>query len=104
MHNDIEMMKYIISHGYDIHRNNNVLLSASGWGKYEMVEYLLSLGIDVHINNDSPLQLAVQTAVNNNKFNVVKLLLDNDALPNEEVYKIAKKNDKVKEVLNKYNF
>lgn len=103
MNNNVEMMKYITENGYE--PNDMDLCSASGWVRYEMVKYLLSLGVNIHVEDDRPLQLAVNTTLHNIKgFDVVKLLLDNGAIPNEEVYKISSKNEKIKELLKEYNF
>jgi hypothetical protein len=52
----LEVVKYLVEHGADIHsENNHALKWASFYGRLEVVRYLVEHGADIHVDGDTPL-------------------------------------------------
>lgn len=75
----LEVVKYLVELGVNIHFNNDAALrSASAGGHLDIVKYLEGLGANIHANNDDALRSASQ----NGRLNVIKYLLSKGANPN----------------------
>mgnify|MGYP001202680553 CR=1 FL=1 len=73
---NVEVMKYLIDNGADIHANDDYALSCSANnGHLEVVKYLIEQGADVHAYNDA----ALRSSAYNGHFEVVKYLIENGA-------------------------
>jgi hypothetical protein len=69
---DLELVKYLVSLGADIHiLNEYALRLASRHGCLDVVKYLVSVGVDIHDANES----ALKWAVANGHLEVVKYLV-----------------------------
>lgn len=56
----LEVVKYLVSIGANIHTNNEEALKWSAWiGNIEIVKYLVSLGADIHENNEEALKCSI---------------------------------------------
>jgi len=59
--NHIDIVKYLIDNGANIHEGNDVAIKvASKHGYLEIFKYLVFAGLDPHVNNNEPLKIAIQ--------------------------------------------
>jgi ankyrin repeat protein len=74
--NQVEVAKFLIEQGADIHfKNDDALVLASGHGCLELTKLLLENGADVHATFD----LALRVACGNGCIEIVKLLVKHGA-------------------------
>ena len=74
--NNVEVVKYLIENGADIHADGDyVLLCSSDSGHLEVVKYLIDNGVDIHAWND----LAIIHSAKNEHIELVKYLIENGA-------------------------
>ena len=72
----LEIVKYLVSQGADIHAWNNWALRGSASnGKLKVVKYLASQGANIHVNDDQVLQYSA----NNGHLEIVKYLVSQGA-------------------------
>ena len=58
----LEIIKYLVEKGADIHFNNDYALRlASSYGKLDVIKYLVEQGADIYRNNNSTLRRASQS-------------------------------------------
>ncbi|AGD92932.1 putative ankyrin repeat protein [Megavirus lba] len=80
-HNYVDIAKYLIDSGANIHSNNetpliNTLESyKNNHNRFELIKYLIELGADIHINNNKPLLLALKYGYHE----IIKYLIDSGA-------------------------
>lgn len=73
---NVEVMKYLIKHGADVHADNDYAIRYSAINGYlEVVKYLIEHGADVHADNDFALRCSVEMG----NLEVVKYLLEQGA-------------------------
>ena len=73
---NLDILKYLVSHGVDIQVDNNVALRlASRKGNLDVVKYLLDNGADIHAGDDYALEFAVSAG----HLDVVKYLVSQGA-------------------------
>jgi ankyrin repeat protein len=72
----LEVVKYLMKNGSDIHSGNNeALIVASEYGYVEIVKYLIKNGADIHAQRE----YALRTASEYGYLEVVKFLVENGA-------------------------
>ena len=72
----LEVVKYLVSLGADIHEENEYALYLSAqYGHLEVVKYLVSLGADIHADNE----YALRWSAGNGHLEVVKYLIEQGA-------------------------
>jgi len=73
---DVEVIKYLVEHGANIHVCDNWLLKqASTRGYLNVIKYLVENGVDIHVENDCALRYSAQ----NGHLEIVKYLIKNGA-------------------------
>ncbi len=56
----LEMVKCLVSVGFDIHYNDDaILIGSCCFGQIKVVKYLVSLGADIHTEHNRPLRMAI---------------------------------------------
>lgn len=76
IYENIDIIKYLLNHGADIHYNyESALMYACEKGNIDIIDCLINHGIDVHVNDDYALILAVE----NMNIQTVKYLIDKGA-------------------------
>ena len=69
---DLELIKYLVEQGADIHAKNDCALRLASYsGNIEIVKYLVEQGAEIHAKNNNALRWASE----NNHLNVVKYFL-----------------------------
>ena len=72
----LEVVKYLVSKGADIHADNDFALRFAGYNGYlEVVKYLVFKGANIHANNNAALRIASEAG----HLEVVKYLTENGA-------------------------
>jgi len=72
----LAVVKYLVSHGADIHANNDSSVRSTSYnGHLDVVAYLVSQGADIHADNDS----SVRSASSNGHLDVVAYLVSQGA-------------------------
>jgi len=83
---DLQVIKYYIEKGVDIHINNDYPLQcASRVGDLDVVKYLVEKGANIHALDDFPLQIATDFAY----YDVLKVLTK-DLPKKEQSYWLSK--------------
>ena len=73
---NVEVMKYLIENGADVHADNDVALSCSAeMGHLEVVKYLIENGADIHACNGCALRCSARRG----HVDIVKYLIENGA-------------------------
>jgi hypothetical protein len=69
----LEMVKYLVEHGADIHKNDDEALSVSaGNGHLDIVKYLLEKGANLNAEEN----YALQSSVENGHIDIIKFLFE----------------------------
>ena len=75
-HGYLDIVKFLIEHGADIHENNDYILQwASGSGYLDVIKCLVEHGADIHADDDE----ALHWASTNGCFDIVKYLVEQGA-------------------------
>jgi ankyrin repeat protein len=83
----LNIVKYLVAHGVNIHSNNNVaLIQSSKNGHLNIVKFLVEQGADIHANYNAAL---IQSSKNGH-LEIVKYLAEQDAKIKKNRYKIHK--------------
>ena len=73
---DVDILKYFIEHGVDIHEDNEWVLRYAGRYRHlNVVKYLVEHGADIHAYND----MALQSASISGHIEIVRYLIDHGA-------------------------
>ena len=72
----LEIVKYLVKHGADIHTQNDYALRyATEKGYLDIVKYLVENGADIHANND----FSLRSAADNGHLEIAKYLVEQGA-------------------------
>jgi hypothetical protein len=74
-HGYLEVVKFLVENGADIHVGNDCALRCASFGRLDIVKYLVEHGADIHADNDYALKYASQHGY----LEVVKFLVENGA-------------------------
>jgi ankyrin repeat protein len=78
----VEMIKYLISLGFDKTYLARSLTDASKKGHMNRLKYLISIGVDVHVLND----LAIKVAIQYNRLDAARYLVEHGADIHNDTY------------------
>jgi len=84
LNNDLQMADYLTSKGADIKQDPFSLSAATYWGKKEFADKFLDLGAELNCNQKHN---ALESACQNNQFEMVKYLVEKGANVNIDVIK-----------------